>query len=904
MELSELIGDIPESWAERARELAGWALERIFVRTDRCGGYYLDRGTGEIKKTTCPTRGPKAGHVSPALVERHFRARECEDVIGAHALAPGSSVGRWCAIDVDNHADLPDLPRANREFAEERYAVLAALGFRPLVADYGGGSVHFVILFDRELPGAVLQRFAEWVRDGGGARKDEVFPKQEEVPADGYGNWLRLVGRHFKRDVWAKVFDGERWLEGAAAVSHVLSLVGDSPDLIPEHVLRKPEPKAEPKPKAKPEPARTSNGNNSENIENVFETYNARATLDELIAHCEAQGHKLLNRTDERATFTRAGKKDGESFNLRKMNGTVFLKNFSCNSGLPEGKGRNPAHTRCALWFGEINTHTLAQTALRLEAELGLQPSRMPLTVPFTTPTPAPDAANPSTDDPEPQAGDGTNPPAWWQPPMSGETWTDPHRLARLFVRATATPTGAPSLVQWRDEVYRWLGGAYRVMGEGDLGALLYKHAREVFVYDLPKRRAEALAAGSKAPVKLPPVAGRVRSDTRGNLSGLVLVPDDGRDAPFWLRSALSCDPRELVVAPNGLFAIEQIARGEGALAAPTPDLFALNALPFDVPLGECDRPRVWVEKLKEWFAGDTRAILGLQEWIGYLLSGDSSQHKILLLVGPPRSGKGTILRVLSSLIGAANVATTSFAALGESFGLQDLIGKRVAVIPDARLSGRTDTAQVVERLLSVSGGDAQTVNRKNLPRLTTKLGVRFVLATNEIPRLADASGALASRFHILALPNSFLGREDKALDDKLAAELPAILQWAAKGYVRLRTQGAFTENDAAKEHVRHLEELSSPVRAFVRECCRMGPTEQLLRSELYNAWCAWCEDRAIPPSADNIFGRDLRAACPHVADAQLRSIGGRVRVLRGIGLRQRDDWGDRANLEGFNHAS
>ena len=35
---------------------------------------------------------------------------------------------------------------------------------------------------------------------------------------------------------------------------------------------------------------------------------------------------------------------------------------------------------------------------------------------------------------------------------------------------------------------------------------------------------------------------------------------------------------------------------------------------------------------------------------------------------------------------------------------------------------------------------------------------------TNEMPRLSDASGALAGRFLILLLSNSFFGKEDHAI--------------------------------------------------------------------------------------------------------------------------------------------
>jgi putative DNA primase/helicase len=46
--------------------------------------------------------------------------------------------------------------------------------------------------------------------------------------------------------------------------------------------------------------------------------------------------------------------------------------------------------------------------------------------------------------------------------------------------------------------------------------------------------------------------------------------------------------------------------------------------------------------------ADDVEAIETLQEWCGYCLTTDTRQQKIFLVVGPKRSGKGTIARVLT----------------------------------------------------------------------------------------------------------------------------------------------------------------------------------------------------------------------------------------------------------------
>ncbi len=114
-----------------------------------------------------------------------------------------------------------------------------------------------------------------------------------------------------------------------------------------------------------------------------------------------------------------------------------------------------------------------------------------------------------------------------------------------------------------------------------------------------------------------------------------------------------------------------------------------------------------------------------------------------MTIVGPKRSGKGTIARVLRELIGPNNTCSPTLAGLGTPFGLQPLLHKRLAIVSDARLSGRTDSAIVTERLLSISGEDAQDIARKYRNSICVRLPVRFMILTNELPRLNDPSGAL-----------------------------------------------------------------------------------------------------------------------------------------------------------------
>ena len=123
----------------------------------------------------------------------------------------------------------------------------------------------------------------------------------------------------------------------------------------------------------------------------------------------------------------------------------------------------------------------------------------------------------------------------------------------------------------------------------------------------------------------------------------------------------------------------------------------------------------------------------------------------------------------------------------------------RIALVSDARLGQKSDHAAIAERLLSISGegSTGDRIDRKFLSAWTGRLPTRFLIFTNELPRLADASGALANRFIVLTMQNSFLGNEDPGLTSRLLRELPGILNWAREGYLRLQERGYFVQPQA-----------------------------------------------------------------------------------------------------------
>ena len=416
----------------------------------------------------------------------------------------------------------------------------------------------------------------------------------------------------------------------------------------------------------------------------------------------------------------------------------------------------------------------------------------------------------------------------------------------------------------WRGTFHTWKAGAYRERDNQEVRNELVRYLN---------RRCTHLTNG-------------IVANVLEQLKAQAELPSDV-EPPAWLGAPpADWQPSDLLAARNGIFHLLGIAENKAPYHLPlTPQLFVTNSLDYDVTL-DAPKPERWLQFLDELWPNDPESITCLQEWFGLLLTADTSQQKILCLISPRRGGKGTIARVISGLVGAANVCGPTLASLAGPFGLSPLVGRSVAIIPDARLSSRSDKAVVTERLLAISGEDLLTVERKFLSAVHTKLPTRLIILSNEIPRLADASGTVASRMICLRMTQSWLGREDHGLRNRLLAELPGILLWSIGGWKCLRQRGHFQQPTSGAGITSEMENLASPVGEFVRERCNVGPEFRAAKHEVFTAYQEWAKEQGKFVVADAAtFGRDLHSVQPDLEVSQLRIDGRRVWTYVGVGL-------------------
>jgi P4 family phage/plasmid primase-like protien len=202
---------------------------------------------------------------------------------------------------------------------------------------------------------------------------------------------------------------------------------------------------------------------------------------------------------------------------------------------------------------------------------------------------------------------------------------------------------------------------------------------------------------------------------------------------------------------------------------------------PPDFPLvkqADCTRFKAW---LLDAMNGNTELVEFLRAFIKACLTGRADLQKLLMLLGPGGTGKGTFLRILIEMLGQGNCTSTDLRSLETNrFEAAKLYGKRLTSITDAgRYTGSID------RLKAITGQDQNPYEEKHQQqRGTFVYGGMVVIASNEQPAFSDYSSGPVRRILVVRFNRRYT-EEEKAKfrqnqgEAGLLAETPAIIQWA-----------------------------------------------------------------------------------------------------------------------------
>ena len=441
-----------------------------------------------------------------------------------------------------------------------------------------------------------------------------------------------------------------------------------------------------------------------------------------------------------------------------------------------------------------------------------------------------------------------------------------PYETAKKFVTINYTLDEESTLIHFQGDFYKFGGTHYTELSWDQLKSEIY-----AFLDSANTRNKDGISKFKATQQKV--------SGVMDALQALVHL-ERKTEPPLWRRYNETNASGKLLACHNGLLDI-----GTREIIEHTPNYINFNVLEIDFDPA-APKPEQFLAFLDSQWKDDSESIEAFLEIIGYMVAGDTWLQKIFLIIGPPRSGKGTIQGILASLLGRANVASPHLSSLAGNFGIQGLIGKKAAIIADARLSSNVDQKGLSEKLLTLSANDIIDVDRKHRDFWTGRLGITMMMMTNELPKISDASGALPKRFFPLIMTESFYGKEDPDLTAKIEIELPGILNLALEAYDSLIKRKRLEQPKSSVESMRDIETLAAPERAFLEETCEFGDGDEYFVNfdGLYEAYKLWRSTNGHQPSIPKTtFGRNLKSAFPQLIKRQ-RMIGDkRLYVIEGI---------------------
>jgi putative DNA primase/helicase len=176
-------------------------------------------------------------------------------------------------------------------------------------------------------------------------------------------------------------------------------------------------------------------------------------------------------------------------------------------------------------------------------------------------------------------------------------------------------------------------------------------------------------------------------------------------------------------------------------------------------------------------------------------------------------------------------------------------------------------------------GGDAIYAEEKFKSGFSFINYAKLCFSCNQLPETRDDTDAFFRRIVIIDFPNVFSGENrDENLIEKLTTqeELSGLFNWALIGLERLLTRGDFSICASTQDTAREYKRRSSPISAFIMDCCEEKKGAIITKDELYDAYTIFCDEWDMNVIEKAQFGKKLRLHAPFIQEKRGNRGGGR----------------------------
>ena len=254
-----------------------------------------------------------------------------------------------------------------------------------------------------------------------------------------------------------------------------------------------------------------------------------------------------------------------------------------------------------------------------------------------------------------------------------------------------------------------------------------------------------------------------------------------------------------------------------------------------------------------------------IYEMSGYCLWGKAKFDRGFIFLGSGANGKGTLLNLISAMIGDANISNVSAQDLCESrFKPAEIFGKLVNACADIPSSPLKDASTIK----MIASGDNISAERKNQHPFEFRPFATLLFSANEIPRSRDKTHAFYRRWSFIPFPNRFEGKEkDENIITRLTKpeNLSAFLQLSVEGLKRLWEQGGFSDCQSSNAIMSEYKVSNDNIASFIEDNVTESPGSTIERKALYDAYKEYCEENGYNSVAVRRFNANFQSQLPRV---------------------------------------
>lgn len=178
---------------------------------------------------------------------------------------------------------------------------------------------------------------------------------------------------------------------------------------------------------------------------------------------------------------------------------------------------------------------------------------------------------------------------------------------------------------------------------------------------------------------------------------------------------------------------------------------------------------------------------------------------------------------------------------ISDRFKQAELLGKKANIAGDLASTFIKDT----QMFQNLTGGDDVTVQCKFGHPFQMTNAAKLIFGANKLPTVSLNDTAYYSRWIIIPVDRTFLGKEDSRTEDYIkSSEMSGVLNWALQGLCRLRKNNwHFSEHMSGTE--KYLK-TSNPEIEFLEDMYEADEDSFVVKNDLIKAYNKWAKEHGL----------------------------------------------------------